>query len=294
MDEKAPVTNHQKASKESCSLEEFIDIKALDWNLVWQAKRAKKNSSKRDARFWDGRAASFAKAASGTDYADQFLAIMKPEAHWTVLDMGCGSGVLALPLARLTSSVTAVDFSAEMLAIVRRQCETEGISNITTINGRWEDNWEKLGIGTHDAAIASRSMNVDDLHSSIMKLNAVARKCVYIVALVGDGPFDRRLFEAVGRPLNLGPDYIYNYNMLYQEGILANVAFIEHKRRRTYDNPDNACASMKWMFGELNPDEEKRLNDYVKTRLVFRSGSWSFPYEQTVRWAVIWWNKENT
>jgi SAM-dependent methyltransferase len=271
---------------------EVIDVKAVDWNRVWRALHAKSRSSKRDSHFWDKRAPSFAKAVSETDYADQFLAIVKPEAHWTVLDMGCGSGTLAVPLAKRVSSVTAVDFSGEMLAVVRDRCEAEGIRNITTIHGRWEDDWEKFGIDGYDVAIASRSLAVDDLHAAILKLNAVARKRVCIVTVVGDGPHDRRLFDAVGRPLNVGPDYIYNYNMLYQMGICANVAFIEERRNRTYDSPEEAAESMHWMFDELNPHEEEKLAAYLKEHLVYRSGSWRLSYDKRILWAVIWWEKE--
>jgi SAM-dependent methyltransferase len=289
-----PITDGttQKDNTDCSSLEDVIDVRTVDWNLVWQAQRAKRTLSKRDASFWDGRAASFAKAASETGYADSFLTIMHPEAHWSVLDMGCGSGILAVPLAKSVSLVTAVDLSGEMLAILRARCEDEGIDNVKMIQGRWEDDWEELGIGIHDVAIASRSMVADDLNASILKLDAIARKRIYIVTIVGDGPYDRRVFDAIGRPLNLGPDYIYNYNMLYQMGILANVAFIEETRNRAYNSPKEAFESMQWMFDGLNSCEEEKLHAYVKEHLVFRSGSWRFSYDKTVRWAAMWWEKE--
>jgi SAM-dependent methyltransferase len=272
--------------------EEIIDVHAVDWNRAWRARRALKTSPKRNAHFWDGRAASFAKATKESDYAGRFLAIMKPEAHWTVLDMGCGSGTLAIPLARAVSSVTAVDLSAEMLAIVGTRCKDEGINNVATLRGQWEDDWSELGIGTHDVAIASRSMVVDNLHASILKLDSVARKRVYVATIVGDGPYDRRLFEAIGRPLDLGPDYIYNYNLLYQMGILANVAFIEETRSRTYKSTDEAFASVQWMFDDLNPSEAKKLRAFVENHLVTRNGHSEFSYDRVVRWAVIWWEKQ--
>jgi len=272
--------------------EDIIDVKTVDWNRVWQVQRARKGSAKRNVRFWDNRASSFAKAATETEYANSFLSIMNPRSYWTVLDMGCGSGTLAIPLSKRVSSVTAVDFSSKMLSSVLTRCEAEGIGNVKIIHGSWEDDWERIGIGTHDVAIASRSMVADDLRSSIQKLNAVARKQVYIVTVAGDGPFDRRLFDAIRRPLKLGPDYICNYNMLYQMGIFANVVFIKETRRRTYNNPEEASASVKWMFDELNAQEEEKLTAYFRDHLVFTPTSGKLSYDQTVCWAVIWWNKD--
>lgn len=246
----------------------------------------------RDARFWDRRAPSFAKAASETAYADRFLAVMRPEPRWTVLDVGSGSGTLAIPLAKSVSAVTALDLSGEMLAILRARCEDEGIRNVTAIQGRWEDDWQGLGIGMFDVAVASRSMVAEDLRASVLKLDMVARSRVYIITIVGDGPFDRHLFDAVGRPLNMGPDYIYNYNMLYEMGIFANVAFIDETRNSTYGSPEEAYAAVQWMFDGLNADEEGRLQTYVERNLVFRSGRWGFPHEKAVLWAVMWWEKK--
>src|SRR3954449_7445227 len=40
-----------------------------------------------------------------------------------VLDLGCGSGDLTLPLVQAGARVTAVDLSAGMLAVARRRCE---------------------------------------------------------------------------------------------------------------------------------------------------------------------------
>ncbi len=265
----------------------------VDWNRVWKEQRSRISTPGRDAATWDRSAITFARPASETDYATQLLAIIRPRPHWTVLDMGCGTGALAIPLARRVRSVTAVDFSPRMLSIVNERCSAEGISNVATLQGRWEDDWRQLGIAaSYDIALASRSMVVDDLRASILALDSVARKRVCIVTIIGDGPYDRRLFDALGKPLNLGPDYIYNYNMLYQMGICANVTFIEETRDRTYKSPEHAYAAMQQMFRHLSPKEEKRLRVYLDEHLVQSNGYWRFSYKKVVKWAVIWWDKQ--
>ncbi len=272
--------------------EDEIDIKAIDWSGVWRARSAMRTSRGRGERFWDGRAPSFSKAASETEYANHFLEIAKPDKSWSVLDMGCGSGTLAVPLASSVAAVTAVDLSSEMLAILRERCEEEGIKNVETIHGRWEDDWQELGIGVYDMAVASRSMVADDLAACVLKLQKAARKRVCVTTIVGDGPYDRRVFEAIGRPLDMGPDYIYNYNMLYSMGILADVTFIDETRNRTYGSPEEAFLGMQWMFFEgLTQEEEGKLRAYIEEHLIPTDGYWRFSYEKSVRWAVLWWDK---
>lgn len=292
MNSEIVVREHQKESGQDRLLQdETIDAKTVDWNRAWRTQLVGRGLRKRDSHFWDERAPSFAKAVAETQYSDQFLAILKPEPQWSVLDMGCGSGTLAIPISRLVSRVMAVDFSGKMLDVVRQRCVDENIHNITTLLGKWEDDWEALGICECDVAIASRSMFTDDLQSSIAKFNAIARKRVYIVAIVGDGPHDRSIFDAVGRPFVPAPDYIYYYNMLYQMGVRANVTFIEERRIRTYVSPEEAAKSMQWMFDELNSHEKEKLDAFIKGHLVFRNGTWRLSYDKLIKWAVIWWDK---
>jgi ubiquinone/menaquinone biosynthesis C-methylase UbiE len=52
-----------------------------------------------------------------------------------VIDVGCGTGQLAIPLARHASTVIAIDPVADMLAHGRRAAQAAGIDNITWLQG---------------------------------------------------------------------------------------------------------------------------------------------------------------
>ena len=266
------------------------DVEEIDWNQAWKESKAKRTSGPRDNRFWDRRAPSFAKHTTETVYPGAFLEIMAPRPRWSVLDMACGGGTLALPLARRVRRITAVDFSDRMLDILNGKCEEERITNIRAVNARWEDNWKDMGIGLHDVAIASRSLVVDDLRAAILKLEASARERVYISTIVGDGPYDRRVFEALGRDLYMGPDYIYHYNLLYQMGIRASVAFIDERNDRRFEDHDDALNTMRWMLDNMTHEEEEKLRKYLKKHLAQDDRGWRMDYSRAVRWAVIWWD----
>lgn len=270
----------------------MTDIQTTDWNEAWKVKKAMRSSPVRDASTWNKRAPSFAKHVKKSGYAEAFLKILNPKRSWTIFDMACGSGTLAIPFSQYVKSVTAVDFSGKMLDILNRQCNKSGIVNVRAINASWEDDWDRAGIGVHDVAIASRSLVVDDLRSAILKLSERAKKRVYISTIVDDGPYDRQIFEAIGRELNMGPDYIYNYNLLYQMGIRANIDFITERNHKAYRERYQMMESLKWMLGDMTPSEEKKLNAFLDRHLVYDAGWWILDYEKITRWAVIWWNKD--
>ncbi len=263
----------------------------IDWNEAWKKAREEVFRDG-DSSYWDKRAPSFARHANKTDYEHRFLELLQPRPSWSVLDFGCGAGTLALPLASRVASVTAVDFSAVMLDLLNRSCREKGINNITTIHGSWADDWERLGIGTYDAVIASRSLVAYDLRDAIMKMQRASRSKVFISSLVGDGPRDRRIFEAVGRTLESGPDYIYLYNLLYQMGIHADVSFITSREWKAYGSMDEAVEGTGWMLNDITPEELELLRRYLERTLIPYDNGWRFPEPRTVRWAVISWNRE--
>ncbi len=276
-------------------MRKITDISEIDWN-GYLLERQRENAAKkqnRGSKFWDGRAPSFARHAGTTGYAGRFIDILKPDKTWTVLDMGCGAGTIAIPLSEKVKEITAVDFSDIMLNILREDSRALGVSNIETIKASWEDDWEKAGIGVYDAAIASRSLAVDDMHAAIKKLDSAARKRVCISTVVGDGPHDRRIFEAVGREFRTFPDYIYIYNLIYQMGIRANINFTREEPVKIYSDHDDAVNSLRWMFQEMTREEESRLRAYLQEHLVPQKDKWAFNYKRSHQWAVIWWDKED-
>jgi ubiquinone/menaquinone biosynthesis C-methylase UbiE len=56
-----------------------------------------------------------------------------------LLDVGCGPGVLVLPLARLFDQVTALDPEPGMLQAGQRRCQQAGIANVRWVQGVAED-----------------------------------------------------------------------------------------------------------------------------------------------------------
>jgi SAM-dependent methyltransferase len=264
----------------------------IDWDAMWLESRANKSWKKKKSSDWDKRAAGFAKRNLDSPFVAQFMSHLQTEPDWTVLDVGCGPGTLAIPLAKQVRQVTALDYSAAMLAELNKQAKGAGRNNITTIQASWTDDWQALGIPSHEVAIASRSLSVDDLKGALCKLNAWASKAVYVVDRVGAGPFDPDLFSAIGRDFEPGPDYIFTLNILYTLGIHAQVDFISLDSTRTYGSREEALQSYRWMVDDLTALEEERLENYVDARLSQAAdGSWQLARQTPPRWALLWWKK---
>jgi 2-polyprenyl-3-methyl-5-hydroxy-6-metoxy-1,4-benzoquinol methylase len=268
------------------------DISEIDWNEVIKFKKeAKSGPVNKGAEFWDRRAPSFAGHAGKTLYSDSFIEMMNPDPSWTVLDMGCGGGTLAIPLAFRVKHITAVDFSEKMIEILTGEASRRGIKNISAIHASWTDNWAEKGIKKYDVAIASRSLAVDDVKAAIIKLDRAARRRVIISTIVGDGPFDRQMFQAVGREPRESIDYIYFYNLLYQMGIHASLDFIHVDDNKTWESHAEACESMRWMFPEMTRGEDELLRRYMSAHLVKKDGRFHLDYKKSSKWAVIRWDR---
>lgn len=263
---------------------------SIDWNEVWKELRARRTVVQKSASSWGERTSGARRMIREDRYVREFLSIIKPQQGWTVLDMGCGPGTLALPLAPFVTHITAADFSQGMLDIVTEGCTARGITNVTTKKLSWEDDWQAAGMGMYDVVIASRSLVTEDLREAIVKMNGTARKKVFISTIVNDGPFDRAVFEALGRTLHAGPDYICNCNLLHQMDIPATVDFITQDQRK-FESRREAFESMSWMIDSMTDSERNSLEAFIDQHLVREGDHWITDYEFTVIWAVLWWEK---
>jgi len=271
------------------------NYRSFDWNRVWRTHHAQKVMNERTGvKHWDKRAKDFTRAVTRDDYVEQFLNMCDVRPGESVLDVGAAAGTLAVPLSAKASIVTALEPSHMMRMLLEERCIKDGVLNINAVEGRWEDDWDALGIGVHDVAIASRSLIVNDLGMAIEKLQSHARRRVYLATLVDDGPFDRNLIMAVGRDFNPGIDYIVVLNYLRQIGIYANLTFTVHREDRVFAGLDEAVEGLAWMVYEITEEERARLRDHLSRTLVPRGDHLAMPRTQTVRWAVLWWDREHS
>lgn len=269
----------------------LMDYRDIDWNALWLCEQKKKSYKRKKKNDWNRRAASFAKRTADSDFSRLFLEKMQPEPGWSVLDVGCGPGTLAVPLAERGLAVTALDSSEGMLEQLQLRDIKLGSAPITPVHASWTDSWQDLGLARHDVVIAARSLSVTNLKDGLEKLNRWATKKVFVVDRVGPGPFDPDLFAVIGRDFKPGPDFVFTVNILLQMGITPRLDYLVFDQQRTYDTVQDVHGAVRWMIDDLTDAEDEKLSFYVQHRLTENEdGTVVFTRRTPIKWAFISWD----
>lgn len=277
---------------------------ATDWNEEWKSLQAARRPAD-DPRAWDQRAHHF-KPRETHPYAASFLELARIEPGERVLDMGCGAGSLAIPLALQGSSVLACDFSPAMLDVLEREsCIAEVADQIETKLLAWDDDWNTAGIADKsvDVAIASRSIATKDLKGALTKLDLAARRRCCITLVTGPSPHhDPVIMNAIGEPVIVSNDFAYAFAILLGMNRLPEITYIRSPRRDTFESIDEALAACSRMLDQPEKSTIARLRLYLENHLVPNphagepgskgkpQGDLMLDHIRTVTWAFISWN----
>lgn len=288
-------------------------LTTTDWNEEWkELQKVRRHAD--DAAFWDKRSATFTTKDAPNLYVEKFLEYAEIRPGETAFDMGCGTGALAVPLGEAGHKVVAADFSQGMLDQMQARLDAAGVRTVFPKLMSWEDDWPAFGVreGMTDVAIASRSIATADLRDALLRLTEVARRRVCITLATGSSPrVDERILAAVGLPSVLGRDYLYAFNILANEGIKAEVRYIDSTRDDTFATPEDAYEKLIAMIDDSAAvrasDEEREqaranLREWLAANLVpnetagapDRKGvpqlAWRLAEPRTVTWAFLAWN----
>ncbi|MDP9453122.1 MAG: methyltransferase domain-containing protein [Actinomycetota bacterium] len=269
---------------------------AVRWRRLVRARRAEMErlcpgGGALGAPYWDSRARRFAARTAGSATGDPLLSRLRRVARssTTVLDVGAGPGRFALALAPRVAAVVAVDASPVMGSLLRRAARREGLTNVTTVTGRWEE----LDVAPVDLGLCSYVLPlVEDAATFLAKLDAASLgdAFVYLSALSADvfsDPFWRHFH---GRPRQPGPTYLDAVAVLAELGIGADVEVVEVRVRTRYSTVAAAAKAYRESLLLADTAEVRRELRSLLSRWLVADGDALRPPLRTTPAAIIHWS----
>ncbi len=258
-----------------------MDPSTIDYASFYRERVRAANRPERSPDYWNGRAATMSERGFDTPYVREFLARMNLAGCSTLLDVGCGPGTIGLSAAPHLARVYGLDHSPTMLSAFVANAQARGLAAVTPILRSWDDDWTDVPVC--DIVVASRSTAVPDLEAAIAKLQARARRRVYVTYpadghLVGD---DVR--RAIGREASALPDYLCVVGILHQLGLHPTLDYLPGENRLALAADfEEFRARIDRMLGGLSEEEVPRLAAYFEAR---RDRQPDAP----MRWALFSW-----
>ena len=272
----------------------------INWNELWKITRS--GSPWRKALEEDAGSVGdkYAKQCNESimqsqsrERTEKQIAKMELNHEYTVLDIGSGPGRLAIPIAKRVKNVTAIDPSRDMMAYLRENMKKEAVKNIVCINKRWEDIELGVDIESHDVVIASGSLGMRDMEEALAKIDAAAKRYVYLFTSAGRW-LDEGLWKAIygEKQPAWWLDYIYLCNILHDLEIYANVEISDSEFELQYESLDDAVNKWKEMY-DLPSEKEAVLRDYLSKMLVEDEDDGKLCLKRKSKSAMIWWRKNH-
>jgi SAM-dependent methyltransferase len=243
------------------------------------------------AEFWDSRAKRYAsRAPVSSATSDPFFRRLRRATgrRSTVLDVGSGPGRFTLALAPHVAAVTAVDPSAGMLDICRRQARKMGLDNVSCVHGRWEE----VEVPRADVAFSSYVVTlVADAPRFLRKLDAAAteRAFLYLGAYTADAIMDPLWRHFHGTSRKPGPTYLDAAEVLRELGASPEIEVVEVPTRGRFKTVADAAKDYRdQLCLPDTPEVRKELRDLLRHWLIRRDQALAAPLK-TVPAAVISW-----
>lgn len=234
------------------------------WNQERTGKRGNLNSRK----FWNG-FDLWEAYEPHTRYPGELMGPILEciDAQTTVLDVGAGSGGLALPMAMAARSVTAVEPSSAQCGRLRRKAADLGVKTPVVV----ENAWENVGIealGHHDIVTAGYCLFMEDIVGALWKMHHLARNRIFLVHLA-----EHDLQEAMEQVLDRRtsfPDHHMLLNLLNEMGWEVRSQIFT----RDFELPLDLQMNMFRHAQGFEEREVKAMKDYLQKagRVFMRDG----------------------
>lgn len=264
----------------------------MDFQELWQKSILDKKENdvaramddQAEKNFWSDFAYRYDKRQTLMDYApevfDKLVGILGEKK--SLIEIGCGTGKFTLPMLDHAENVIGIDFSDDMLSVLKAKTDSQKLGLI-------HSKWEEAEVRPADSVYSINAIyRMWDLRDALLKMDHAAQEKVVIVWTLQNSIFDS-LFKQVGLPgLGRKSDYIHLLNVLYEMGIDANLEFMDVTKENCFETREEIFKQFQveikgaFPFGD---QAAKLLDSQIK-----KQGE-NFIFEEKQKIAFIWWKK---
>ncbi len=226
-------------------------------------------------------------------HLDALRALVRPGE--TVLDIGCGAGRFALPLARVAGQVIGVDPSESMLGALHEDAAAHGIANIRAVAGRWPA--ALAGLAPDGAPVADVSFiahvgyDAEPIGPFVAAMEgATGRLCAALLAQPAPASLADPFWPAVHREARAAlPAADLLLEFLSARGRSPQVHWLE-RPPRGYAGRDELVRFLRHqLWVEPGGAKDRRLDAAIDELAVERDGRWYIRADAAGRVALINW-----
>lgn len=182
--------------------------------------------------FWDLRAEGYNESLSSENSRDERKEKVEAfsnkkiiNSESIVLDIGCGSGQLAVACAKVVKKVIAIDFSEKMLDFAKENAKKAGVGNIDFIHSDWDSFQSDK---TFDFIIASMSPAIHEPRH-LYKMIELSHGACYLSAFVErHGIVKEKLYNLTDQVYKRQFNKLnYIFNLLWTKNIYPELSYEE-------------------------------------------------------------------
>lgn len=259
----------------------------IDWEYYFERYLDKRRSSKE--KDWNDIAKQFKEWMKNDDYPEKLIAEIETKPDYKVLDIGCGEGVITVPIAKKVAEVTVIERSEKMLELLEERAEDEGVDNIKIINKDYR-NIDFKELGKFDIIIASRSIQLSrNIKELFRDLNHIGKTIYMTTWGPGRNKYLKLASEALNREYQSDYSFIFIYNILYKMGIVADVKKLKCENILTYESFEEAYDRYSWKFDDLSLEDEKTLRKHLNEVLDKQENGTLLNKNEKSDWILIYW-----
>lgn len=239
----------------------------------WQYRSSSQQAS---VDMWDSMAASFGEHPIPTVEDNSFLKLLSQNKMFddasVVLDVGCGTGIYSLALARRCKKVIGIDLSPKMLELARRRAAEEQLPNVEFICADWHElDPQKEGYEKKfDLVFAHMTPAVQSADTFLKLLSASKGWCAVSKPTRRTDPVSDTVKRLVGiseHRETSDQDILYAFELLWQQGLCPRFEYEKEQwnMRKTPEEAYGLYVNRMKTYRGISAEEEEKIVQYLRS-----------------------------